>query len=193
MRSSIFTACSTRHPEVIRRISALKPSSSIPLDIANNTPQGELIVTRQRKAFTLIEILLVISIILVLMGMTLIGFRYIGRNGKIQTTKTSLETMKSMLAELQATKGGMDPVKAFYVNAIPSPKLTNSYPHAFPPLGSGGGTVTPVEAPGNGLPGAERSVSDDEYSATNQIRFGNDSGKMVDAITATQVVMRRVL
>lgn len=56
-------------------------------------------MNRRYRAFTLIELIVVIAIILVLMGMVILGVRKIGESSRSNATKVMMENGRSMLAE----------------------------------------------------------------------------------------------
>lgn len=59
----------------------------------------------QRKAFTLVELMVAIGIIVVLIGLATVGLRYATAQSEANATKIAMENLKSMLAELElATK-----------------------------------------------------------------------------------------
>lgn len=59
----------------------------------------------QRKAFTLVELMVAIGIIVVLIGLATVGLRYATSQSQANATKVALENLKSMMAELElATK-----------------------------------------------------------------------------------------
>ena len=68
---------------------------------SNQSPRHQ----RRRHGFTLVEMLVVISIILLLIGMSVAGFSQIAKHGKNTHTKIALETCKALLAEFEASAG----------------------------------------------------------------------------------------
>ncbi len=86
---------------------------------------------RRRSAFTLLEVLVVIGVILILISLAVIGFQVVERSAAANQTKVTLDNLNSMLAELEATAGS---------NALPTysyydPVLMKSFPQ--PVIGIG--------------------------------------------------------
>lgn len=134
---------------------------------------------RRRPAFTTIELLVAISILVILAGMVFVGFKTIGGGGKTRSTKAALESARAMTAEVDAS-GGLASLKTIY-QAPPLP-ITPAYLYAFPPLPSppGANTPTPIPAPmGN--------ISEESYSGTSTNRY------TADAVVRTQLIMKRLL
>jgi prepilin-type N-terminal cleavage/methylation domain-containing protein len=84
------------------------------LDIANNAlthrgPEQPRMEYRRKPlsphAFTLIEVLIVISILAILMTIAFVGFRAIERTGRVNKTKMFLANAASMLTEYDAATG----------------------------------------------------------------------------------------
>jgi type II secretory pathway pseudopilin PulG len=64
------------------------------------------LIRRQRRAFTLIEVMVVVGIMIILVGIVAYGLSKVTTTTKIKSTGTTLAVMKSMLAEFEvATKG----------------------------------------------------------------------------------------
>lgn len=72
-------------------------------------------------AFTLIELLAVIAIIVILMGMLFVGMRYVGGSAKTKSTKVTLGNLQSMLATYDAQGRNMlSQLTAAYANYSPA-------------------------------------------------------------------------
>jgi type II secretory pathway pseudopilin PulG len=133
---------------------------------------------RRHNAFTTIELLVAISILVILAGMVFVGFKVVGTGGKTRSTKAALESARAMLGEIDAT-GGMASIKEIYQksytttflqSAITVPAHPNSYPGAS-------AAPDPIPAPtGN--------VSED---ANNVQRYTSE------AVVRTQAVMGRLI
>lgn len=78
----------------------------MPLDSANNQVDGPLGVTdvKRDRAFTLVEIIVALGIIMILVGLVTVGMRALNKSAKEKATKSALETAKSMFAELEINK-----------------------------------------------------------------------------------------
>jgi prepilin-type N-terminal cleavage/methylation domain-containing protein len=59
-------------------------------------------VTMRRRAFTMIELLVAIGIIAILAGLLVLGIRSLLDSGKSESTKVTLQSLQSMLAEFDA-------------------------------------------------------------------------------------------
>jgi type II secretory pathway pseudopilin PulG len=64
----------------------------------------------------MLELMIVITIILVLLGLATVGFKHVTKSGKQNATKTALETCKSMMAEFLAAnqKNGTQTLNNYY-------------------------------------------------------------------------------
>lgn len=78
---------------------------------------------KRQRAFTLVELVVVMGIILILIGLAMVGMRTLDKSAKEKSTKAALETAKSMLAELQ-TAGGISGVTDIY-STPPTPPTAN--------------------------------------------------------------------
>lgn len=130
----------------------------------------------RKTAFTTIELLVVIGILVILAGMAFVGYKVVGTGGKTRSTKAALESARAMTAEIDAA-GGMSNVKSIYTaspfgtSKIAFPPLSSGTPFPLPPPSDAGGTV----------------ISIDAYSSTHTIRYTDP------AIVMTQQVMGRLL
>jgi len=61
----------------------------------------------KRQGFTLIELIVVITIIGVLLGMLVVGINYVSASSHEKATRVTLANLQSMLAELESS-GGLD-------------------------------------------------------------------------------------
>jgi len=59
-------------------------------------------VSKCRKGFTTIELIMAISILMLLAGLVVVGFNVVGNSGKKNATKVALESYRAMLGELDA-------------------------------------------------------------------------------------------
>jgi prepilin-type N-terminal cleavage/methylation domain-containing protein len=75
------------------------------VDIPNNTAEEQSPVKRRRNAFTLIEMLVVIGIILILMVLAVVGYQVVEKSAAANQTKVTLNNLNSMLSELDAAAG----------------------------------------------------------------------------------------
>ena len=55
----------------------------------------------RRHAFTMIELLVTISIILILIGIVFVAIKHVGRSATENATRIDLQNLQSMLAELE--------------------------------------------------------------------------------------------
>ena len=60
---------------------------------------------KQRNAFTLIELIVAISVIAILVGMLIVGIQYVSASSREKATRVTLENLQSMLTELETTAG----------------------------------------------------------------------------------------
>jgi len=126
----------------------------MPLDSANNQVDGPLGVTdvKRDRAFTLVEIIVALGIIMILVGLVTVGMRALNKSAKEKATKSALETAKSMLAELD-TAGGIAEVTAIYSSLVPANQ---------------------VEQPGN--------VTIDAYQAAPYARYQSDAVRLTQFV-----------
>src|SRR5437016_5051305 len=68
-------------------------------------PSDQRRCRRRRGGFTMIEMLVTISIILLLIGVSVVGLSQIAKHSKAQHTKAVLGAAQSMLAEFEASAG----------------------------------------------------------------------------------------
>jgi type II secretory pathway pseudopilin PulG len=149
---------------------------------------------RTRTAFTTIELMIAIGILVILAGMVFVGFKVVGTGGKARATRGTLETAKSLMTEVDVAKG-MVYVKNLYVRP---PNSATAYYFAFPPLPSQtpanvpAGTPnppapTPVAAPAD-TAGMNGNISEDSFAVgAHETRFKDP------AIIRTQMVMARLM
>lgn len=57
----------------------------------------------RRRAFTLLEVLIVISIVVVLIGLVTVGVRHLSKSAKQTSTRVTLSALRGMLAEAEST------------------------------------------------------------------------------------------
>jgi type II secretory pathway pseudopilin PulG len=100
-------------------------------------------VKRTPQAFTTVEILVVVGILLLLVGMLFVGMRYVGRTGGVNATKTTLANARAMLTEYEVNSR-LD-------------RIYGIYP---------GGAMTPIDAPGLVTEGSP--ARDDEDGAVHE-------------------------
>jgi prepilin-type N-terminal cleavage/methylation domain-containing protein len=94
-------------------------------DIANDPTAitEEPYVQRKRRAFTLIEILVVLGIIAALAAMLFLGFTHVSRNSRANLTHVTLQNLRSMMTEYTTSGGSVDRLEAGY-----TPTLTVTAP-----------------------------------------------------------------
>ena len=68
----------------------------------------------RRGGFTLIELMVVISIILILVGVSIAGISQVSKHSKTQRTQTALETARSLMAGYVASDPKQTALKALY-------------------------------------------------------------------------------
>jgi prepilin-type N-terminal cleavage/methylation domain-containing protein len=92
------------------RASQLRPDAGSageidPLDTANSRDEEITVNRHPRRAFTLIEILIVIGIISVLVTLVTLGVRQIGNTGRAKSTRVTMENLQNLVTEKQVTGG----------------------------------------------------------------------------------------
>jgi type II secretory pathway pseudopilin PulG len=133
---------------------------------------------RRRHGFNTVELMVGISIIAMLAGVTFVGLRVVGTGAKVRATRTALATAEGMMAEVQVARG-MPYVRAVYTSP---PNNATRYASAFQPLKAGALAPTPVPAPADGSLGG--NLSEERYF---NVRFASV------AIVRTQMVVQRLL
>ncbi len=122
-------------------------------------------MVRARKAFTTVELLVVIGILILLIAVVVVGLGRLAGGARTQATGLAMETLKSMLEEYQATQ---KPRSSAIVN------LTDGI---YPPP-----PRPPLPAPGD--------VSAEAYeTGAEQPQYGRRG----EAVTLTREVMKRLL
>ena len=75
-------------------------------DLNRSQPPHRLPTARRtRAAFTLIELMVVIGIIMLLVGISVYAYTQVTRHSKAQKTKAALEVCRALMAEYEATAG----------------------------------------------------------------------------------------
>lgn len=69
---------------------------------------------RDRAGFTLVEVLIAIAVIAILTAMIFLGFRYVGATSRANATHVTLQTLKSMMAEYEASGASVDKLEDLY-------------------------------------------------------------------------------
>jgi prepilin-type N-terminal cleavage/methylation domain-containing protein len=75
------------------------------VDIANKSCGG-LAVNGQRKGFTMVEMLVVITVLVILIGLFIAGITVMGSQGREQLTSGTFESLNSMVAAYEQTTRG---------------------------------------------------------------------------------------
>jgi type II secretory pathway pseudopilin PulG len=148
---------------------------------------------RSQHAFSTIELLIAISILVILAGLVFVGLRSVSTGGKNRATRATLESASSLLTEVEVAKG-MPYVKRVYtVKPVAAP----SYFYAFSPLPKATTPSAPPDAPNPPRPtpvdaplsaSGNGNVSADVFApGAHEIRYQSP------AIVRTQLVMQRIL
>jgi prepilin-type N-terminal cleavage/methylation domain-containing protein len=72
-----------------------------------------------RKAFTLIEILVVMGIIAVLMAILFLGFGHVSKSTHANATHATLQTLRGMLTEYETAGGTIQKLETLYDPSVP--------------------------------------------------------------------------
>jgi prepilin-type N-terminal cleavage/methylation domain-containing protein len=92
---------------------------------------------RDRRGFTLVEVLIAIAVIAILTAMIFLGFRYVGASSRTNASHVSLQNLRGMLAEYEASGGRMDDLNAIYADLVDSKDVQTPLPAVpTPPLPS---------------------------------------------------------
>jgi prepilin-type N-terminal cleavage/methylation domain-containing protein len=144
-----------------------------------NYNRGVSVIYRRPRAFTVIELLIVIGILAVLA--TIIGFAMTGvtHRMKASAVTTTMENLKSLVAELEAKSKGRQPA-TYYVNGAVVPPPYSIWNDARPDqnLGAGG---TPSNEPLPTPKNVTRNYADSNPSGADRY--------LSDAVLNTQLVM----
>lgn len=147
---------------------------------------------RKSAAFTLIEVLISISIIAILSGLVFVGFKVVGNGGRMRNTRTTLETCRALLSDAQVLKG-LPGIKAIYTRP---PNSATAYYFAFPPLPSSTPVNAPVGTPAipvpTPIPAPVDSTKNGNVSADLYVASSHDIRFDSDAVVRTQMVMQRL-
>lgn len=93
-----------------------------------------------RRAFSLIELLVVVAIILTLAGLTIGAASYVGRRAKIEQAKAEVSAMVVALEMYKADNGAYPPLDARAFNGATASiegRVLDSFPNGMPVTGSG--------------------------------------------------------
>jgi len=78
-------------------------------------------VKRDRRGFTLIEIITAVAIIAALIAMFFIGFRYVKQRAQKDQTKVAVQTLRNMLTEYDVQGAAMRKLDDIYAGLDPMP------------------------------------------------------------------------
>lgn len=137
---------------------------------------------RKRSAFTLIEMLVVIGVILILVSMSVLGYDVVERAAAGNQTKTTLANLNAMLSELDADAGS---------GALPSYAITTSVT-TFNPRTHVGTTVTTTSSTiGAGVVDSTPYV----WEVGDVTTHGTDpiTGRYGNIVQQTEVVMQNLM
>ena len=142
---------------------------------------------RRQSGFTLIEILTSVSIILLLLGISIYGYRHLGRSAKDNSTKATLAMLNAYLSELEAStalssssanKGmAMLSIPLCTVKAYRDASATGKFPAPAASL-----TTAVFDTVVNGIADAGDLTTD-----------GGTTGRYGTAVKATSVAMGRLM
>jgi prepilin-type N-terminal cleavage/methylation domain-containing protein len=85
-------------------------------------------VRRNRRGFTMIEILVAVGIIATLTALLFLGFKYVGKSSRDNLTHTALQNLRGMLTEFEQTGGRMDDLNAIYADLIDGANIQTPLP-----------------------------------------------------------------
>jgi len=111
---------------------------------------------RRRSAFTLVEILISIAVIGVLLGMVFLGFGHVRRGVDENATRTTIETLKGLVAEYRAVGGSDDALESTYLLNPAVPPAPPDVPATPPDFPRDYQIVAPKRSVSEGAPAADR-------------------------------------
>lgn len=96
----------------------------------HQTTAGELRTNSNQNGFTLIEIVLVLSIIVLLIGAAILQLRDVGEHGKIVRTKADFGTLRTAL-KMYEMHAGRYPTTEQGLNALVKKPTTGPIPRSY--------------------------------------------------------------
>src|SRR5258706_12580182 len=115
-------------------------------------------VRRNRRGFTMIEILVAVGIIATLTALLFLGFKYVGKSSRDNLTHTALQNLRGMLTEYETSVGSLDKLERLY---DPSQYSGAALPPDFKPASPDFPALFTILAPEDRIPSRTTSVAED--------------------------------